>query len=204
MYLEKPITTYIDDLSARKAAPGGGSASALIAAVAGALCSMTANFTTGEKYKESAAKVEKILRDCKGITGHCMRMIEEDVVEYSALDKAYTMPKSTDAEKEARTRTLQDALKGATRVPLALFGRCVELLRLLDELVDICNPNLISDIGVSAYAAHAAMHGARLNVEVNCKYIKDAVFVADVQAEIGKALVEAEKIRNRVTEKVNS
>jgi formiminotetrahydrofolate cyclodeaminase len=131
-------------------------------------------------------------------------MVEEDVIAYGAIERAHAMPKGTDAEKEARTRALQGALKGATRVPLAVFERCAELLRLLDELVDICNPNLITDAGVSAYAAHAAMHGARLNVEVNCKYIKDAVFVADVRAEIGKALAEAERIKNRVTDRVNS
>jgi formiminotetrahydrofolate cyclodeaminase len=204
MYIEKPIATYMDDLSAHKPAPGGGSASALIAAAAGALCAMTANFTTGEKYKDNAGKVERILRDCKAITGHCLKMVEEDVVAYGAIDRAYAMPKGSDAEKEARTRVLQEALKGGTRVPMTLFGRCVELLRLLDELVNFCNPNLITDAGVAAYAAHAAMHGARLNAEINCKYIKDAPFVASVREDIATRSKAADEIASRIIEKVNA
>jgi len=57
---------------------------------------------------------------------------------------------------------------------------------------------------VSAYAAHAAMHGARLNAEINCKYIKDTAFVANVRAEIDRATTEGDRIKGRVTEKVNS
>lgn len=204
MYLDKPITAYIEDLAAHKAAPGGGSASALMAAVAGALCSMTANFTTGEKHKDAAPRVERILRDCKAATGACLKMVDEDVIAYNAIERAQAMTRATDAEKAARTAAMQEALRGATKVPMALFRRCAELLRLLGELVEICNPNLITDAGVSAYAAYAAMHGARLNAEINCRYIKDEAFVANVTAEIARVLTGAAALYESVIAKVNS
>jgi len=204
MYLDKPITAYIEDLAAHKAAPGGGSASALMAAVAGALCSMTANFTTGEKYRDAATKVERILRDCKAATADCLKMVDEDVIAYNAIERAQGLPRATDAEKAARTAAMQEALKGATKVPMALFRGCAELLRLLGELVEICNPNLITDAGVSAYAAYAAMHGARLNAEINCKCIKDEAFVSKVSVEIAETLTECAQLYAGVTAKVDS
>lgn len=204
MYLDKPITVYVADAAARKSAPGGGSVSAMVAALAGTMCSMAANFTTGEKFKDAAPKIDAILRDCAAVTDDCLKMVEKDVIEYGAIDRAYTMPRGTEEEKQARAAAVQEAMKTAMGVPLALFRRCAELFRLLDRLVDISNPNLISDVGVSAYLADGAMHGARLNVEINCKYLKDEALVSKTRAEIEKTLAECAKIKDRVTGIVNS
>ncbi len=204
MYLDKPITVYIDDAAAWKSAPGGGSVSALAGALAGTMCSMAANFTTGEKYQEVAPQIEGILKDCAAITDDCLKMVEKDVIEYGAIDRAYAMPRGTDEEKAARRAAIQEALKAAMGVPLDLFRRCADLMRLLDQLADIVNPNLVSDVGVSAYLADAAMQGARLNVEINCKYLKDEELVSKARAEIEKTMNECAGIKDRVTRTVNS
>ena len=61
MYNEKPLRDYLNDLAARRPAPGGGSAAALSAAIGASLMSMVANYTAGNpKYKEGEAEAAKI------------------------------------------------------------------------------------------------------------------------------------------------
>ncbi|TBR15974.1 hypothetical protein EPO66_05245, partial [bacterium] len=47
VYINKSIKKYLEDLSAKKPVPGGGSASALTAALGSSLISMVVNFTLG-------------------------------------------------------------------------------------------------------------------------------------------------------------
>ena len=57
MYIKGSIETYLNDLAAKKSAPGGGSAAALQAATGAALMSMVANYTAGNpKCKDGDAK----------------------------------------------------------------------------------------------------------------------------------------------------
>ena len=53
MYIEDSLKKYIDDLSAKLPAPGGGSAAALTGALGVSLILMVLNYTVGkEKYKK--------------------------------------------------------------------------------------------------------------------------------------------------------
>lgn len=74
-------------------------------------------------------------------------------------------------------------LRQATEVPLQT-ARCSHMvLKLSGALLQNCNPNVITDIGVAAKMAEAAVRGALLNVRVNLVSLKDDRYEKEVLKE---------------------
>jgi formiminotetrahydrofolate cyclodeaminase len=187
-YAAESLETYLADAASNKPAPGGGSVSALVGALAGAMSEMAANFTVGKKKYEA---VQPQIRACLARLEACRRdllsLVDADVRCYSAVAQAYALPNATPQEQAARAAAIQDALKGAMDVPLRVVRQCCAVARTAAELVSIANRNLLTDVGVSALLARAACEAARLNVEVNLKFIKDELLVGRVRQEVDQA-----------------
>ena len=68
MYIDDSMKKYLDDLSARIPAPGGGSASALVGATGLSCLLMVANFTTNKKgYEQYQNEIKKITSELESI-----------------------------------------------------------------------------------------------------------------------------------------
>jgi len=167
MTLDEPLRKFLDDLAARTPTPGGGSASALIGALGAALGSMGAVFTAGEKFKNVEARTQDILHRCEALRGRLAGLIDADIAAYQAYAAARKLPKGTDAEQAARKAAIAKAREEATRVPEAIVAAAHEGLEWAAQLAPICNPNLVSDAAVAAYALEAAARGAGLQVLCN-------------------------------------
>jgi formiminotetrahydrofolate cyclodeaminase len=87
-------------------------------------------------------------------------------------------------DRDAQAFAARD-LKEATRVPLQTARHSYAVLKLAGALLETCNPRVITDIGVAAKMAEAAVEGAMLNVEVNLASIGDENYKKEVlkQAE---------------------
>ena len=86
MYINGPMRVYLDDLAARKPAPGGGSAAALSAAVGASLMSMVANYTIGNpKYKAVETKAASILKRSEKCRADFAALVDKDVEAYQKL-----------------------------------------------------------------------------------------------------------------------
>ena len=203
MYLDQPLAAYLDALASNAPAPGGGSAAALVGALAAALNSMVANFTVG---KEQFANVEATVRDAlahnEELRATLSQLVEEDTAAYGKVSSAYRMPRATDAEKAARTAAIQEALKSACSVPLAAADCCLRVIEIADTLADSGNPNLISDAGVAARLGAAGLATAALNVEINLVSIKDAAFVKARRAHLAPMLARGQELGEAVWKKV--
>jgi len=185
MYREGALKVYLDDAAAKKPAPGGGSVSALAGALAAAMGEMSANFTAGnKKFAAVDDEVRSLLGELQSCRHALLDLLDRDVAAYGAVDRAYSMPRGTDAERAARRKALPAALRGAMQAPLDVMRRCARVADLADRLADLGNPNLITDVGVSAILAEAACAAARLNVEVNLKYLKDRELARRTCAEM--------------------
>jgi len=205
MYRDGEIRKYLDDAASGTPAPGGGSVSAFAGALACTMGSMAANFTVGKKkFREVEPKVREILTRLDELRGKLLELADEDVEAYSVVSGAYLMPKNTPEEKAARTAKIQEALVVAMDVPLKTVRACASVIRDLRLLVDIANPNLISDVGVSAILAEAALGGAKLNVEINLAYLKDEELVRKTAGEVDGLQQEAEGIVREVMGKVKA
>ena len=203
MYRQGGIEEYVSDAAANKPAPGGGSISALAGALAAAMSEMSANFTTGKKkYADVEDRIQELLVGLAGCRDALLDLVDKDVQAYGGVDVAYGMPRETDEEKAARKAAIGAALRGAMQAPLAVMRECGKVAGMAGRLVDIGNRNLITDVGVSAILAEAACAAARLNVEVNLKFIKDEQLTAETAAEMDALTGAATAARDAVSAKV--
>jgi len=178
MLTEKSVQTFLNELASSAPAPGGGSAAALAAAIGAALVSMVANLTLGKsKYADVQDDIERIVARSEELRHRCVALLEKDVEAYTGVSAAYKMPRETEEQKQARSAAIQEALKGATAVPMQLAEACVEILQLCPESADKGNVMAVSDVGVGALMAEAALRAAALNVWINLGSIKDEAFV---------------------------
>ena len=82
-YKNQNLDKYLDDLSAKLSAPGGGSAAALNAAMGASLISMVVNFTLGKpKYAAFDPELKKILAKSEKLRKDFLRLVDLDVVVY--------------------------------------------------------------------------------------------------------------------------
>jgi len=208
MYASDSLKTYLDDLAARKPAPGGGSVAALVAALGAGLLSMVANFTLDNlKYSNVESRMKEILNASEGLRQKCLELVDGDVAVYTEVSAAFKLPRDSAEEKEKRGNAVQQALKQALAVPLDVCKYCCEAVRLCQPLIDEGNPNLVSDVGVAVVLLESAYNSALLNVGINLKGIKDKEFADMVEATLqplGKELREVrEKIWDQTLEKLN-
>jgi len=192
-FKDTAIESLLDALASSKATPGGGSAAAIIGAMGAALVSMVCNLTIGKKkYADVEGEMKEVLHKAEALRHKLTGMIEDDVKAFDQVMAAYGMAKETDAEKAARDKAIQAALKQATEVPL----RCCHAAREVIELAAIAsekgNLNVISDAGVGVLAAYAALRSAALNVFTNAKIITDKAFAEAKVKELEKLLSGAE------------
>lgn len=201
MYVKGPIVDYLDRLASKAPEPGGGSASALAAAVGAALVSMVCNLTIGkEKYADVQDRVTELEDASQKVRVRLQELVQEDTEVYGVLAKAFKLPRETEDQKAARDDAIQSACKEATMVPYAIAEQCLETARLSETAADIGNVGAVSDAGVAALLADAAARSAALNVKINLGTIRDQAFNEEKWAGIQDILSRTQDIKDRVVE----
>jgi methenyltetrahydrofolate cyclohydrolase len=187
------IEAFLDQLASSAATPGGGSAAAIIGAMGAALVSMVCNLTIGKKkYADVELEMKDVLAQTEALRKKLTAMIQDDVKAFDAVMGAYGMPKETEAEKAARDKAIQSALKLATDVPLACAYAAREVIDLAAIASSKGNLNVISDAGVGVLAGYAALRSAALNVLTNARMITDKTFAEAKLKELNQLLAGAE------------
>jgi glutamate formiminotransferase/formiminotetrahydrofolate cyclodeaminase len=191
------LRAFADETASESPAPGGGSISAYVGALGAALGTMVANLSShkagwDERWEEFSAWAEKGQR----IKDELLALVDEDTAAFNRIMAAFGMPKGTDAEKAARTAAIQEATRQAIEVPFRVMQLSCEALPLAVEMAEKGNPNSVSDAGVGALCARAAVQGAYLNVRINVKGFADKAYAEKVVrggAEIERRAFELEK-----------
>jgi glutamate formiminotransferase / formiminotetrahydrofolate cyclodeaminase len=176
---------FIEQLAAPTATPGGGSASAAAAAMAAALGSMVAGMSRGKKaYLQHEQELSQAMAKLSQLREDLKAGIDADAESYSHVMAAYKQAKSSsDGGGEI---AIQDALKGATSVPLQTALKAREVGDIVTSLKPITNPNMASDLAVAGALVSAAIVGALANVDINLGSIKDSDFVDEVRAKVAQ------------------
>ena len=192
------VEPFIEALASQSATPGGGSAAAIIGAMGAALVSMVCNLTIGKKkYADVEGEMKELLGKAEALRMRLIGMIEDDVKAFDAVMGAYGMAKETEADKAARDRAIQTALKQATDVPMRCCHAAREVIDLAGTAADKGNLNVISDAGVGVLAAYAALRSAALNVFTNARMITDKTFAEAKLKELNALLAGAEAATER-------
>ena len=205
MMLEKKFTEFLSELAGPAPVPGGGGASAACGALAAALASMVASLTTGKKkYAEYEDDIQRILKETSFRIKELTELADEDAKAFEPLAKAYSLPKNTEEEIAHREEVMKKVLYDASIAPLSIMKSISEVILLIDEVAEKGSVIAISDAGVAAVFAQAALRGASLNVFINTKSMKDRDVANDLNAQAQRMLDEGQTITESVFDKVMS
>jgi glutamate formiminotransferase len=157
---------FLDALAAPTAAPGGGSAAAASAAMAAALGVMVARLA---KLDPSSFESDR---------DYCQTAVQRDADAYNAVVAAYKRP------KDERAPFVEEAMRGATLVPLELAERVQSLRGKLGQLAADSPSKFGSDVETAQALAAAAFTGAMANVRINLGSLTDEGFRAGVESRV--------------------
>jgi formiminotetrahydrofolate cyclodeaminase len=164
------IEGFLEAAAAKQPTPGGGSAAALVGALAASMGEMTVNYSIGKKGLETHADtLVAALAEFTRAREMLLGLMVEDQAAYEAMTAAKTLPKDS-AEREG---AIGAAVMVGIRVPQTVAATAVAVLDLTDKLVDIVNVHLLSDLAVCGDLAMATTRCAMYNIRVNLPEVKD-------------------------------
>lgn len=203
--VDMTVRGFAEETASESPAPGGGSISAYMGALGAALGTMVANLSSHkagwddrwEEFSDWAEKGHEIMEEL-------LALVDEDTEAFNGIMKVFSMPKSTEEEKAARRRALQEATLYATVVPLRTMQASMKAFPILEEMAREGNPNSVSDAGVGALAARSAVLGALLNVKINAAGLDDKQKAAELIKDAEKLAAEACRAETEILKIVNS
>lgn len=195
---------FADETASESPAPGGGSISAYMGALAAALGTMVANLSAhkagwDDRWEEFSDVAEK----GREILDRLIALVDEDTAAFNKIMDVFAMPKKTPEEKAARAKALEEATLYATEVPLRTMKTSFETFDLLEAMASKGNPASVSDAGVGALAARSAVLGACLNVRINAAGLKDREKADEILKEAAHIAEEAQKREKEILDIVN-
>jgi formiminotetrahydrofolate cyclodeaminase len=170
------LDLYLERLASEAPTPGGGSAAAVVGALAAALVAMVARISA--RNPKHAQRAEPIVTRADQLRSELKRARERDEWAFEDVVAAQALPKRDAAESAARQVALQAALARAAEEPLYAAMLALGLLDLAADLLEISSRDLVSDVGCAAEFANAAIHACAYNVRVNHRLMRDRDAVA--------------------------
>lgn len=176
--IDLSISSFAEETASESPAPGGGSIAAYCGALAAALGTMVANLSSHKKgwdsrweeFSNHAVIGQKLMKEL-------LYLVDEDTNAFNRIMAALGLPKGNDAEKTARTQAIQSATINAIKIPYRTMELAYSSFTLLKAMAETGNPNSVSDAGVGALCARAAVKGAYLNVKINAQDLKNHIEV---------------------------
>ncbi|MCK9224748.1 MAG: glutamate formimidoyltransferase [Candidatus Muirbacterium halophilum] len=199
------ITEFCDELASDSPAPGGGSVAALLGALGASLAAMVTNLTYYKKdYEENKDLLEKVGASGQNLKKSLLQAIDDDTEAYNKMVESRKLPKKTEDDKKTRNKAIQESNKYAMEIPFNTMKNSLEVLKLAYEVAYKGNPNCLSDAGVAALCAEAAITGAYYNVKINASSVEDLNYIENILAECDNLLNEKDRISAKIKEKMNT
>ena len=199
------VKGFAHETSRESPAPGGGTISAYMGALGAALGTMVANLSSHkpgwddqwEKFSQWADKGQELMTEL-------LHLVDEDTEAFNRIMAAFGLPKKTDEDKAARSQAIQEATLYATEVPLHTMQASFRAFDICRAMAEEGNPNSVSDAGVGALAARAAVLGAGLNVKINAGSLKDREVADKLIAEANELIEKANAAEQEIMKIVES
>ncbi len=200
---------FMNETASESPAPGGGSVSAYMGSLGIALGTMVANISShkrgwDDRWKEFSGWAEK----GKEIQNKLLKLVDEDTDAFNKILNAFSLPKKTEEEIKIRKSAVQEATRNAILVPFRVMETAFSGFGLINEMVEIGNPNSVTDAAVGALALRSCIMGAFLNIKINASGLDDREFVSDLllqgQKIESEAIEEEEAILRKVEMKIQN
>jgi glutamate formiminotransferase/formiminotetrahydrofolate cyclodeaminase len=175
------LSGFADETASESPAPGGGSISAYVGSLGVSLATMVANLSshkTGwdERWQEFSRWAEK----GEQYKSELLKLVDADTRAFNQIMAAFGLPKSKDEEKAARHRAIQAATRHAIEIPFTVMQVAYKSMEVIKAMAETGNPNSVSDAGVGALCARAAVMGAFMNVRINAADYEDKGYVNEI------------------------
>jgi glutamate formiminotransferase len=201
--LNMNLRAFANETAKDSPAPGGGSISAYVGALGASLGTMVANLSAGkrgwdDRLEEFSGWAEKgqHLKDA------LLHLVDEDTNAFNQIMAAFRLPKDSDEEKAARKAAIQDATHYAIETPLRTMELAFEVFELAEAMVKEGNPNSVTDAGVGALCARAAVHGAWMNVKINTGSLADKALATEFLKKAEGIAKQTDEMERRIVKLV--
>ena len=169
-FAQASCTEFVTVLASNAPVPGGGGASALVAAIGTALGNMVGSLTVGKKkYADVEAEIIALKAKCDQLQKDLLDQIALDAKGFEPLAKAYGIPK----DDPNRDKVLEEATIVACQVPVKIMELCCEALDAIQVFAAKGSRLAVSDAGCGAVCVKAALQAASLNVFINTKTLQN-------------------------------
>ncbi|MBO5823952.1 MAG: cyclodeaminase/cyclohydrolase family protein, partial [Prevotella sp.] len=203
--VDMTCTGFAEETASESPAPGGGSISAYMGALAAALGTMVANLSSHKAGWDDRWEFFSDWADNgMAVMNELLYLVDEDTAAFNKIMDVFGMPKGTDEEKAARAEAMEVATLYATQVPLRTMKAAYKAFDVVRAMAEEGNPNSVSDAGVGALAARSAVMGACLNVKINAAGLKDRAMAEALVAEAMEIQAAAQKAEAEILAVVES
>lgn len=166
--IDLSLRAFTEETASESAAPGGGSVAALAGALGAALGGMVANLSAHKRGWDSQWEIfSEWAVKAKEYYQALLACVDEDTAAFNNLMAAISLPKATSEERELRKKKIEDATHQTIRIPLKVMQLSCNSMEVMLAMAQTGNPNSVSDAGVGAICARAAVRSAWLNVRIN-------------------------------------
>ena len=203
LLVDYKVIDFVNETASESPAPGGGSVSALSAALGVALGSMVANLSADKRgWEDKLSVFSEWAEKAQAIKKELIFLVDEDTNAFNKIMDSFQLPKNTDEEKSIRSAAIESASVYATEIPLKTMKVAFSSIEILKYMVKHGNPNSITDAGVGLLCIKTAVRGAYFNVMVNAKGLKDKETARNYASEAKSKLQDNQKQIDEILLKV--
>lgn len=182
------LSDFANETASESPAPGGGSIAAYAGVLGASLAAMVANLSAHKKgWDDRWEEFSEWAEQGQHYKNELLKLVDKDTAAFNGIMEAFALPKGTDYEKAARTNAIQEATRYAIEVPFNVMKLAYQSMEVIKAMAETGNPNSVTDAGVAALCARAAVLGAFMNVQINATGYNDKTYITKLLAE-GQAL----------------
>lgn len=181
MFSELPLKNFVEELSSPTPTPGGGAVSSVVASFGFSLIAMVLGISNKRNLDP---KIDNLIQKAKEVSIYLLDLSSKDAEAFDKVVEAMKLPKETDEEREVRKSRIQEALVSAALVPLEVINTIDKHSFLLDEAFTLCPKSALSDIYTAVWMLEGGFEGAKSNVVINLKSIKDEKFLEETFSKL--------------------
>lgn len=201
------VSEFINEIDQKTATPGGGSVSSLVSSMGAALVRMVGHLTVDKKkFMALDPNIQFEFRDLLSeftlIKEELTKLIDQDTDAFNLVMEAYKLPKESDEDKKVRNQKIEEGTLEAIRVPLKVATLSISALHHFDLLIEHCNPQTTSDLGVAILMLSSGGEGACMNVLINLGSLKDEIAKSQYEQTIKDYKMKLNDLRVKLLEKI--